>query len=164
MVIEYNSFLRAELSTLVTILNNVSRCILGNGTTRAALRLLLQPRSKLQLPPGISPKTPDGRMTKAFQKPVLSSSFRSAAEHAYKAVDGNLETQWATDDSDAWLWVDLLGLYAVHHVVLVLGDVVPSHFVPGLFWLLGHGGQVAGDGATLRLCGIQFCCGGMTLV
>ena len=78
---------------------------------------------------------PPWRMTKAFQKPVLSSSIRSAAEHAYKAVDGNLETQWATgnysNDSE-WLWVDLLGLYAVHHVVLVPGDVVPSHFVPGL--------------------------------
>lgn len=67
----------------------------------------------------------------AFQKPVLSSSIRSAAEHAYKAVDGNLETQWATgnDSDEQWLWVDLLGVYAVHHVVMVLGDVVPSHFV-----------------------------------
>jgi len=82
---------------------------------------------------------PPGRMTKAFQKPVLSSSIRSAAEHAYKAVDGNLETQWATgnDSDEQWLWVDLLGVYAVHHVVMVLGDVVPSHFVPGLFGLLG---------------------------
>eukprot|EP00435_Cladocopium_sp_Y103_P061474 s871_g23.t1 len=82
---------------------------------------------------GPSSTTPFYGPNLAFQKPVLSSSFRSAAEHAYKAVDGNLETQWATDDSeDHWLWVDLLGLYAVNHVVLVLGDVAPSHFVPGL--------------------------------
>jgi len=65
----------------------------------------------------------------AFQKPVLSSSFRSATEHAYKAVDGDVESQWASVSlNDQWLWVDLLGLYAVNRVVLLFGDV-PQQFV-----------------------------------
>ena len=73
------------------------------------------------------------RIAEAFQKPVLSSSFRSATEHAYKAVDGDLESQWASvslnDQWIQWLWVDLLGLYAVNRVLL-FGDV--QQFVPGL--------------------------------
>ena len=72
------------------------------------------------------------RIAEAFQKPVLSSSFRSATEHAYKAVDGDVESQWASVSlNDQWLWVDLLGLYAVNRVVLLFGDV-PQQFVPGI--------------------------------
>ena len=70
-------------------------------------------------------------LPEAFRKPVLSSSFRSATEHAYKAVDGDLESQWASVAlNDQWLWVDLLGLYAVKRVVVLFGDV-PQQFVPG---------------------------------
>eukprot|EP00438_Fugacium_kawagutii_P000893 Skav223553 [mRNA] locus=scaffold1657:525650:538631:- [translate_table: standard] len=68
--------------------------------------------------------------SEAFQKPVLSSSFRSPLEHAYRAVDGDLDSQWASAAlNDQWLWVDLLGLYAVNRVVLLFGDV-PQNFVP----------------------------------
>ena len=63
---------------------------------------------------------------------MLSSSFRSATEHAYKAVDGDLESQWASVAlNDQWLWVDLLGLYAVKRVVVLFGDV-PQQLVPGM--------------------------------
>ena len=80
---------------------------------------------------------PYGPVPEAFQKPVLSSSFRSATEHAYKAVDGDLESQWASVPlNDQWLWVDLLGLYAVKRVVLLFGDV-PQQFVPGMVWPRG---------------------------
>ena len=52
-------------------------------------------------------------------------------EHAYKAVDGDLDSQWASVAmNDQWLWVDLLGLYAVNRIVLLFGDV-PQQFVPG---------------------------------
>ena len=59
----------------------------------------------------------------AFTKPVLASSFRSPTEHAYKAVDGVAESQWASAAlENQWLWVDLLGVYAVGQVVVVWGD------------------------------------------
>lgn len=66
---------------------------------------------------------------------MLSSSFRSALEHAYRAVDGDLDSQWASAAlNDQWLWVDLLGLYDVNRVVLLFGDV-PQHFVPWRVWV-----------------------------
>ena len=74
---------------------------------------------------------------KAFRKPVLSSSFRSATEHAWKAVDGDAESQWASVDStDQWLWVDLLGLYAVNRVVILFGDYPPQFaaWILNLHW------------------------------
>lgn len=78
---------------------------------------------------GPSTTTPFYGPNLAFQKPVLSSSFRSAMEHAYKAVDGDLDSQWASVAmNDQWLWVDLLGLYAVNRIVLLFGDV-PQQFV-----------------------------------
>ena len=45
-------------------------------------------------------------------------------------MDGDLETQWASAAlNDQWLWVDLLGLYAVNRVVILFNDV-PQEFVP----------------------------------
>eukprot|EP00438_Fugacium_kawagutii_P008138 Skav234379 [mRNA] locus=scaffold2071:225188:236822:- [translate_table: standard] len=79
--------------------------------------------------PGPSTTTPFYGRNLAFQKPVLSSSFRSPLEHAYRAVDGDLDSQWASVAlNDQWLWVDLLGLYAVNRVVLLFDDV-PQQFV-----------------------------------
>eukprot|EP00913_Durusdinium_trenchii_P022724 g21340.t1 len=59
----------------------------------------------------------------ALTKPVLASSFRSPTEHAYKAVDGDSNTQWASAPvNQQWLWVDLLGVYAVGQVVVIWGE------------------------------------------
>ena len=59
----------------------------------------------------------------ALTKPVLASSFRSPTEHAFRAVDGDLETQWASASMEnQWLWVDLLGIYEVSQVVVFWGE------------------------------------------
>ncbi|CAJ1381997.1 unnamed protein product [Effrenium voratum] len=74
----------------------------------------------------------------ALTKPVLASSFRSPTEFAFRAVDGDSGTQWASAGSDQWLWVDLLGLHEVHRVVVAWGseyaELVIQTAPDGIVW------------------------------
>ncbi|CAJ1368400.1 unnamed protein product [Effrenium voratum] len=76
----------------------------------------------------------------ALTKPVLASSFRSPTEYAFRAVDGDSDTQWASaPESNQWLWVDLLGVHEVHRVVVAWGSEYASEFViqtapDGIVW------------------------------
>ncbi|CAE7857965.1 ACF2, partial [Symbiodinium necroappetens] len=84
-----------------------------------------------------STSTP-ARPNLALYKPVLASSFRSATEYAAQAVDGNLQSQWASaPQSLQWLWVDLLGVYEVAAVAISWGEeseAVLQASLNGLEW------------------------------
>ena len=73
--------------------------------------------------------TPFDGLNLAQGKPVLASSFRSPTEHAYRAVDGMLDTRWAAAPlPEQWLWVDLLGAYDLTSVLVLWGSDFPSQY------------------------------------
>ncbi|CAE7196444.1 unnamed protein product [Symbiodinium necroappetens] len=73
--------------------------------------------------------TPFDGLNLAQGKPVLASSFRSPTEHAYRAVDGMLETHWASALApEQWIWVDLLGAYDLTSVLVLWGSDFPGQY------------------------------------
>ncbi|CAE7358532.1 unnamed protein product [Symbiodinium natans] len=73
--------------------------------------------------------TPFDGLNLAQGKPVLASSFRSPTEFAYRAVDGILETRWASAASpEQWIWVDLLGAYDLTSVLVLWGPDFPGQY------------------------------------
>ena len=73
--------------------------------------------------------TPFDGLNLAQGKPVLASSFRSPTEFAFRAVDGMLETHWASALApEQWIWVDLLGAYDLTSVLVLWGSDFPSQY------------------------------------
>lgn len=63
------------------------------------------------------PITPS--VNKALNKPATSSSDEGAAWNAAQAVDGNMNTRWASQWSDAqWIKVDMGSVQSISRVVL----------------------------------------------
>lgn len=65
------------------------------------------------------PVTPPSNVNKALNKPATSSSDEGAAWGASQAVDGNMNTRWASSWSDPqWINVDLGSVQSISRVVL----------------------------------------------
>jgi hypothetical protein len=63
--------------------------------------------------------TPPSNVNKALNKPVSSSSDEGAAWGASQALDGNMNTRWASSWSDPqWIKVDLGSVQSISRVVL----------------------------------------------
>lgn len=63
--------------------------------------------------------TPPANTNKALNKPATSSSDEGAAWNAAQAVDGNVNTRWASQWSDAqWIKVDLGSVQSISRVKL----------------------------------------------